>query len=87
MGLPSHASLFRIQAERLRRVAALAKADSGIPWLVMTSPQTDADTRAYFEAENYLGTKQLLIITKFRQNLLTKKNMHKRSFKGGCDLV
>ena len=61
IGLPSGKCLFRLQAERLRRLRALAarRAGSGapppLPWYVMTSPMTDADTRAYFAAADNFG--------------------------------
>jgi UDP-N-acetylglucosamine/UDP-N-acetylgalactosamine diphosphorylase len=55
VGLPSHKSLFQLQAERLlavqRLAAAAAAAGSGgssqlvtIPWFIMTSPFTHNET-------------------------------------------
>jgi hypothetical protein len=49
IGLPSHKSLFQLQAERLlalQRLAAQANGGRGRPllWFVMTSPFTHADT-------------------------------------------
>lgn len=56
VGLPGGKSLFRLQAQRLLRLRQLAAAASGkaasdvsLPWYIMTSPMTDADTRSYFE--------------------------------------
>eukprot|EP01027_Heterolobosea_sp_BB2_P006846 GEZU01010272.1.p1 GENE.GEZU01010272.1~~GEZU01010272.1.p1 ORF type:complete len:352 (+),score=163.25 GEZU01010272.1:225-1280(+) len=60
IGLPSHKSLFQIQAERLIRVQQLAAKQYGkdsvtIPWYVMTSPFTDKATIKFFEEKNYFG--------------------------------
>ncbi|KAJ2843265.1 UDP-N-acetylglucosamine pyrophosphorylase, partial [Coemansia brasiliensis] len=58
IGLPSHKSLFAIQAERIRRLQQLAS-DAGspakIPWLVMTSGPTSAATQKAFVDANYFG--------------------------------
>ena len=49
IGLPSRKSLFQLVAERLRRLRALAGADAPpVPWYIMTSPMTDAATKAFF---------------------------------------
>jgi UDP-N-acetylglucosamine/UDP-N-acetylgalactosamine diphosphorylase len=60
--LPSHRCLFALQAQRLIRLKELAAAAAGVPpssvalpLYVMTSPQTDADTRAAWEASAYFG--------------------------------
>ena len=68
IGLHSGRSLFALQAariQRLRVLAAEAAAGAGgappqlhlpsLPLYVMTSPMTDADTRACWEAEGYFG--------------------------------
>ncbi|CBK21974.2 uncharacterized protein [Blastocystis hominis] len=51
ISLPSHKSLFQLQAERILRVQEMAAARSGkacvVPWYVMTSPMTHAETLAY----------------------------------------
>jgi UDP-N-acetylglucosamine pyrophosphorylase len=49
IGLPSHKSLFQLQAERLlalQRLAAQAGGGQGkaLQWFIMTSPFTHADT-------------------------------------------
>ncbi|KAJ2648531.1 UDP-N-acetylglucosamine pyrophosphorylase [Coemansia sp. RSA 1250] len=58
IGLPSHKSLFAIQAERIRRLQQLAS-DAGspakIPWLVMTSGPTSAATQKAFADAGYFG--------------------------------
>jgi len=53
VGLPSHKSLFQIQAERLTTLQRLAKKDKDItiPWYIMTSAATRAPTEKFF-AEN-----------------------------------
>ena len=60
--LPSHKSLFRLQAQRIIRVKELAAAAAGVPassvslpLYVMTSPMTDADTRDYFKEQAFFG--------------------------------
>jgi len=47
------APLFQVFAEQLR--AAERKWGRPVPWLVMTSPANDADTRAFFERHGYFG--------------------------------
>ncbi|KAJ1678861.1 UDP-N-acetylglucosamine pyrophosphorylase, partial [Spiromyces aspiralis] len=64
IGMPSHKSLFQIQAERIRRLQdwAAEGADDNdrsstavIPWVVMTSQPTYHATKREFEAHNYFG--------------------------------
>ena len=62
IGLPSGKSLFQYHAERLVKVRQLAavKAKAAersvrLPFLVMTSDATDAETRAFFATHNYFG--------------------------------
>lgn len=61
IGLPSHKSLFQIQAERIRKVEKLAAAKTGtgvpvtVPWYVMTSGPTRKPTEEYFQEHNYFG--------------------------------
>lgn len=73
IGLPSHKSLFQIQAERilsLQRLAAKhasssASSSSGsvvIPWYIMTSGPTRKDTEAFFAQHKYFGLEQQNII-------------------------
>lgn len=60
IGLPSHKSLFQIQAERIRKVQQLAAVKTGaqsvaVPWYVMTSGPTRKPTEEFFEENNYFG--------------------------------
>ena len=55
IGLPSGKSLFQLQCERARRLRDEAGPGAALPLYVMTSPMTDADTRAYFAAHDHFG--------------------------------
>jgi UDP-N-acetylglucosamine/UDP-N-acetylgalactosamine diphosphorylase len=60
LGLPGKRTLFQLQAQRLSKLQALAAAAAGtasatIYWYVMTSPATDEETRADFEANAFYG--------------------------------
>ncbi|KAJ8986220.1 hypothetical protein NQ317_009926 [Molorchus minor] len=59
VGLPSGKTLFQIQAERIRRVVALAKQHTGetgkICWYIMTSGPTNQTTEKYLKKNNYFG--------------------------------
>ena len=60
VGLPSHKSLFQLQAERLRKLAQLASQETGcdschIPWYIMTSEQTKGATEKFFKQRSYFG--------------------------------
>jgi UDP-N-acetylglucosamine/UDP-N-acetylgalactosamine diphosphorylase len=52
-GPVSGASLYQIHAEKV--LAVSRRAGRPVPFLVMTSPATDAPTRAFFEANRYFG--------------------------------
>lgn len=53
IGLPSHKSLFQIQAERLQNLAA--RVGHPIPWCIMTSPLNHEDTVHFFEEHHFFG--------------------------------
>jgi UDP-N-acetylglucosamine/UDP-N-acetylgalactosamine diphosphorylase len=53
IGPVSGRTLFQFFADRL--IAVGAKFGTTIPWYIMTSEATDAETRDYFEHNNYLG--------------------------------
>jgi len=63
IGLPSHKSLFQIQAERIRKIERLAQnkigrgsgKKVGLPWYVMTSGPTRGPTEQFFEEHKYFG--------------------------------
>lgn len=52
-GLPSKATLFRLQARRLMNLGA--KTGKPIPWAIMTSPLNRAETVQHFEDHSYFG--------------------------------
>lgn len=66
IGLPSHKSLFRVQAERIRKLQELAKAATGkdgrITWYIMTSEATMEPTREYFQENDFFGLRDEDII-------------------------
>ncbi|CAL1694452.1 unnamed protein product [Somion occarium] len=62
IGLPSHKSLFQIQAERIARLQIIAAQENGknlgsviIPWYVMTSGPTRPSTEAFFKKNSFFG--------------------------------
>ncbi|KAM0262863.1 hypothetical protein ACHAQJ_001454 [Trichoderma viride] len=60
IGLPSHKPLFKIQAERIRKVEQLAAKKAGVdkvvvPWYVMTSGPTRKPTEQFFAENDFFG--------------------------------
>ncbi|KAK9446980.1 nucleotide-diphospho-sugar transferase [Limtongia smithiae] len=60
IGLPSHASLFELQAHRILGLQRLVQDTTGvtkvvIPWYIMTSGPTRAPTEAFFSKNRYFG--------------------------------
>ena len=53
IGLPSHKSLFQLQAERLLNLAA--RVEHSIPWCIMTSPLNHEATVNFFTEHNFFG--------------------------------
>jgi len=69
VGLPSGKSLFELQADRLSRMRAIvanetsqAIEDVHIPWYIMTSLATDADTKQFFHENKYFGLPEIDIV-------------------------
>ncbi|EHL02177.1 Nucleotide-diphospho-sugar transferase [Glarea lozoyensis ATCC 20868] len=77
IGLPSSKSLFKIQAQRIRKVQSIATHKAGkkdgekavVPWYVMTSGPTRGPTEKYFEENKYFGLEKENVII-FEQGVL-----------------
>lgn len=57
IGLPSHKSLFQIQAEKLMSLQKLTGTKFPIPWYIMTSKPTRESTEKFFKDNLYFGLK------------------------------
>ena len=75
IGLPSHKTLFQMQAERIYKIQELARKHSGgdtiaaVPWYVMTSGPTRKPTEKFFVDNHYFGLPKENVII-FEQGVL-----------------
>ncbi len=96
IGLPSHKSLFQLQAERIGKLGRIA--GKAIPWYVMTSLDNHAATEEFFRRNAFFGLKesdiflfqqgQLPVVDSLGQILLEEKHRLSQgpNGNGGCFL-
>lgn len=80
IGLPSHKSLFQIQAEKILRLQQLARAafpgsQPLLRWYIMTSGPTRAPTEAFFEEHAHFGLQPAQVVF-FNQGTLPCFDLH-----------
>ncbi|GEQ68055.1 hypothetical protein JCM33374_g1721 [Metschnikowia sp. JCM 33374] len=69
VGLPSGKSLFQIQAEKIRKIQALASDSAVVQWYIMTSGPTREATEGFFKKNAYFGLNEAQV-TFFNQGTL-----------------
>lgn len=73
VGLPSHKTLYQLQAERIIKVQKMAQSHTGtagiVTWYIMTSEHTQEPTLRFFEKHKYFGLDPKNVIF-FEQNTL-----------------
>jgi len=69
IGLPSHKSLFQLQAERIAAIVKLAGTATSLPWYIMTSGPTRGPTEAFFREHHFFGLSPADVIF-FEQGVL-----------------
>lgn len=69
VGLPSHKSLFQVQAEKIRKIQSLASGSAVVQWYIMTSGPTREATEGFFRKNGYFGLEERQV-TFFNQGTL-----------------
>jgi UDP-N-acetylglucosamine/UDP-N-acetylgalactosamine diphosphorylase len=76
----SHKSIYQLQAEKVLSLSRRLGRD--VPFLVMTSPMTDAETRDFFAAHGYFGLKPDQV-RRFSQGTVPSLDQHGRALLEG----